>query len=126
MSERIDELEGRISGEASQLATLRSFVEHPGWKVQERMLEDQKNARLGECVLRPLATMDAVLGQEFMKGEISGLSLAQVAIFTTIEVLRANVEATRKLLERQNELEKEAIAGGSGSSRVDGDTYGGE
>lgn len=122
MSEKIDALEGQLSDKSGLLSVLRSFTEHPGWEIFSKMLEAQQNGRKGEVLLQPLSGDNAVYKQEFMKGEISGLALAQVAPFTQIEVLKLEVKTLQEQLERENELEAR-ISDVSGRSRVDDEQF---
>lgn len=117
MSEKIDQLEGRLSEKGSLLAVYRSFTEHPAWAMYTRLLEDQMNTRKGEILLKPLKSTEQVYEQEYMKGEISGLTLAQVSIFAIMEGLDQEVKATRVQLEREHEAENRISA--DGGSRVD-------
>ena len=125
MSERTDKLAGDISGKASQLATLRGLTEHPGWLIFENIVESQKNLRKGEILLKPLASTEAVYAQEFMKGEIQGLTLAQVSVFVQIEALQAEVQVASANLERENESEKAIHANATSGvgNRVDGGSF---
>lgn len=124
MSEKTDKMAGEISNKGSLLAVLRGLTEHPGWAIYSGMLQDQQDIRKGEVLLKPLPSTEAVYAQEFMKGEISGLSLAQISLFAHIEQLRSDVQVSEAKLERENELEKERTTRGS-ESRVDGDAFGG-
>ena len=123
MSERTDKLAGDISQKASKLATLRGLVQHSGWLVFEEIIEAQKNLRKGEILLKPLHSTEAVYAQEFMKGEIQGLTLAQVSIFAQIEVLQSEVQVASAQLENENESEKNTDADDAIRSRVDGDAF---
>lgn len=118
MSEKSDKLAGEISQKGSLLAVLRGLTEHPGWELYMQVLISQQDARKGEILLKPLGSTEAVYAQEFMKGEISGLVLAQVSIFAQIEGLRADLQVTETKLEIENELEKARTDGGE-QSRVD-------
>lgn len=106
MSEKIDELAGQLGEKSSTLSILKSFVEHPGWELHAKMLEEQQNSRKGEVLFKPLAGDNSVYAQEFMKGEISGLALAQVAPHTQIEVLKLEIKTLQAQLEREDEIEK--------------------
>lgn len=126
MSERTDKLAGDISQKASQLAILRGLIQHSGWKVFEEIMEQQKNLRKGEILLKPLQSTEAVYAQEFMKGEIQGLTLAQISIFAQMEVLAAEVQVASANLEKENEREKSMVTDATSGSRVDGSSFGGD
>ncbi len=49
---------------------------HPGWDLLLQVINAQVKLRTQRVLLTPLDTLDGALGQEFQKGEISGLSLA--------------------------------------------------
>jgi hypothetical protein len=53
---------------------LAGLTAHPGWKFLERMAEAQIDRRKNEIFLKPLTSMDAVVGQEFLKGEATGIA----------------------------------------------------
>ena len=124
MSEETDAMAGEISQSASLLSTLHSFTEHAGWKVFNEMLDEQKNSRLGQFAFKPLNSMDEVLAQEFMKGEMSGLSLAQVALFAYMETLKSSIELANAKLEKENEQERIRTDDAGRVGRVDGDAFG--
>jgi hypothetical protein len=125
MSKKIDELEGKLSQHASILSTWKSLVNHAGWKMYEAILKDQRDTRL--LVLgEPTPNFGAVLPQEFMKGEGSGLGLALTLPRLQIEILESDTKRleTEVQLEKHNESAKEkaVLAGG----RVDSvDWHGG-
>lgn len=120
MSDKSDELAGQQSQTASLLAVWRSFTEHPGWELYRKLLQEQADSRRGDVLLRPLAKMDDALGQEYMKGEISGLLLAQVSPYSVLETLKAQLKTIEVKLEREDEIaEKRADA----RSRVDDEQF---
>lgn len=121
MSEKTDLLEGRLSEKGSMLAVYRSFTEHPAWHMYARLLNDQMNTRKGEILLKPIKSTEQIYEQEYMKGEISGLTLAQVSIFAIIEGLEQEVKVTREQLESEHEAEKRVSS--DGGSRVDSNEW---
>ena len=125
MSDKRPDMSAEISSKRSILSTLTSLTEHAGWALVAKMAEDQKTARIGEVLLQPLERMDKVLKQEFTKGEIAGLTLAQVSVFAHIETLKHEVQTLEAELERENELQTRITDAGSGS-RVDGGSFGGD
>ena len=126
MSEKTDFLSSKASAAGSKLATLRGLIEHPGWKVFSDIVESQKDLRKGEILMKPLQNTEAVYAQEFMKGEIQGLALAQISIFAHMEVLAAEVQVLSKQLENEHEIEERVAAGTGSGSRVDGGSFGGD
>ena len=122
MSDKALLLAEEISDKASYLAVWRSFVDHPGWKLFHDLLEEQKNSRKGEILFKPLKDSEALYAQEFMKGEISGLTLAQVGPFALIEGLKADVQVSEAKLEQENERESQSTDGRN-ASRVDGPSF---
>lgn len=125
MSEERDAIAGKLSQTASVLAVWRGFLEHPGWALYSKMLQEQADGRKGEILLKPLKNAEALYAQEFSKGEISGLMLATVSPFAVLEGLKSEVEALEKLEEKQNELEKVRTDAASGSRVDDERFYGG-
>ena len=117
-----DELAGQLSQKASILSVLKELVDHPGWKVHNEILNSQMDLRKGEILLKPLQSTEAVYAQEFSKGEISGLALAQISVHAQIETLRYEIQAATIHLENYNEMEARK-ADDAGRSRVDGDTF---
>lgn len=122
MNEKQARLEGEISQKASNLATLRSFTEHPGFAIFHKIMEGQKDLRKGEILYKPLQNSEALYAQEFMKGEISGLTLSQISVFAQIETLKSDLQAATFQLENERELAKEKSEA-DGRSRVDGPTF---
>lgn len=125
MSERSEKLEGEISSGASDLHMWKSLVEHPGWKMFAEMLKEQKQVREGEVLLKPLTSSAGIYGQEFMKGEVSGLALALISPYAQIEVLEGQLKLAREKLEVERVQEAVRAERGSGS-RVDDERWHGE
>ena len=121
-SEKKLKLEGELSSTAGRLSLWKSLVEHPGWKEYHKMLESQRNERIGPVLIKPLMSMDEIPQQEFMKGEISGITVAQLSPFAQIEALESEVRLLTANLENENEYIAEGNAVES-AGRVDGSTY---
>ena len=122
MSAKLDSLEGERSQKASLLSELSSLVEHSGWKVFAQTLESQKTGRIGEILLRPLKSADEIYAQEFVKGEVSGLTLAQVSVFSMIESLKAEIRVLDQKVEVESEYSSERPEPEIGK-RLDGSAY---
>lgn len=72
---------------------LEVMLASPGWTVYSTIAQGQIDARRNGVILRPLTGMDAVLEQEFAKGECAGLMLAQSMVVTLLEQLTSAIEA---------------------------------
>lgn len=121
-SDAIQSLEGKISDKRSQLVLWRGLVEHPGWNLFGKLLASQVDMRKGEILLRPLKNLDEVCAQEFMKGEVSGLSLSQVTAYSVIETLQAEIRTLEFNLENEN-AKADAYPSDAGGSRVDNERF---
>lgn len=126
MSEKLDALEGQLSSLSEQIHTLEKLMEQPGWNVFLNTLAAQSKEREGAVLLKPLNDTGAVYAQEFMKGEVSGLLLAQVLVPTMVEDLRRQRSTTEVQLENQHESEKVGTDAGSGSRVDDEQWHGGD
>lgn len=119
-----EELEGRLSQRAGVLSTWQSLLEHPGWKLFEKAMAEQRNARL-LVLSEPCSGFSALLPQEFMKGESAGLGLAANWAQLQVEMLKSEVNR----LEMQVQLEEHNEAQARSDvprGRVDsGDWFGG-
>ena len=73
MSEKREELEGELSQVASSAQTWKSFLEHPGFALYERMLTEQIALRQTTVCLTPVNSEYTPFTQEYYKGEASGM-----------------------------------------------------
>lgn len=76
---------------------LTELKKQPGWAWLMQVAKVQLDSRKGMVLLRPLASMDEVLSQEFAKGEISGIQL-----FVDLVDLRV-ADLSEQIEERLNE-----------------------
>lgn len=97
-----DQLEEHASELASQLASWRQLQEMPFWVHYSARLERQKLLRQNMLVA-PLSGFGAVLAQEFMKGEVGGLNLAQNLPEMETAEIEAELARVRAQLERMND-----------------------
>lgn len=67
----LDKLTYDVAREAKD--ALQSLVDSPGWKKYISIVEEQVAVRTNKIILQPLLTHDAVLEQEFSKGEVAAL-----------------------------------------------------
>jgi len=118
MNEKVAELDGAYSDAASLVATWRSLLDHPGWKMYEKFLLEQRQNRIATVALIPLESSAKIFAQEFMKGEAAGLGLAQITPYAQLEQAEADVKVLSVKLDREKEhVEEDAKA--RGASRVD-------
>lgn len=68
-----DSLRDEIQETSERLRLVQGFVDHPFWGEFAAWLEEQYRARHATVLHQPLAGVDGVLAQEFLKGEASGL-----------------------------------------------------
>lgn len=114
-----DELEARLSQQASLLATWKSLLEHPGWPMLEEILEEQRMARLF-ILQEPLESFAQASKQEFMKGEAAGIGLSSKIPQTQIELLELETKRLRTAVELEESDESAKVeADVSRRSRVD-------
>jgi hypothetical protein len=85
-----------------ELSRLRSLQEHPGFEYLMRIAGAQLETRKQQILLTPLPTMDSVLGQEYAKGEVSGIEL-----FTRIVDIRMR-DLAEEIQERLRDNEHDA------------------
>lgn len=85
-----------------ELSRLRALQQHPGYEYLMRIAGAQLETRRQQIILTPLQTMDEVLGQEYAKGETSGIEL-----FTKIVEIRVR-DLEDEIQERLKEHEHNA------------------
>ena len=119
MREKLENLQAEVSKKASELATWKTFMEHPGWVLFRRWLEEQKTARHA-VLLEPSTSMGNILQTEFMKGEAAGLAKAMFLPDAQLEMLQVEVKRLNTYLEMEeaNVSEQERSTDES-SGRVD-------
>ena len=123
MSKR-DEISGRLSETASDVASWRGLLDHPGWKRYKDIIEQQVRLRHATICLTPLESFGKSLEQEFMKGEAAGLGLALALPETQHEMARLDLERLTVALEKETDNEKARKS--DGGSRVDNNDFSGE
>lgn len=118
---KLEALEADFHGAASDVATWRSFLEHPGWVLYSKILDEQMKLRQGTINFAPLESFGKIFAQEFMKGEASFAALALALPHTQLE----QAQLTAKNLETAIELEKtnETEAPAGKRSRVDDEQF---
>lgn len=121
MSERTEELEGQLSEAASLATTWKNFMEHPGWKLYEKMLVEQASLRQTTVCLTPVNSEYTPYTQEFYKGEASGFIKALDIPQTQFE----EADMKRKSISQQLEAVDETEASTDVPSRIGGDPFGG-
>lgn len=101
MEEQEEQVEVRDLQE--ELSKLRSLKTQTGFFYLMKIAEIQVKERTDQLILSPLATMDAVLGQEYQKGEIAGIKL--FVEFTDIRIrdLEEQIETALAGKEQENE-----------------------
>ena len=67
-----------------------SLLKHPGWMIYEDMLQGQIQ-QFGDLVLEPVAGLDGVFTQEFIKGTLKGLILARDMPSVIVESMKQEV-----------------------------------
>lgn len=102
-NEQLQELEAGLSDLGSEIATLKEYLESSGSKLIERMLSEQIELRKNAIVFTPLQGENNIYAQEYMKGEVQGLSLARALAQTHLEQL----QMAQKVLIQQVESERE-------------------
>jgi len=88
---------------ADTIAAYEQLQASPAWATLLSLLESQEQMRVGEVLLSPLTSADAVYRQEFMKGEIAALRLVKNLPALAAEALRENNERITEELESLNE-----------------------
>ena len=116
MSEKIFELEERLSELSSDQAMWDSLTQHPGWKALRHLAEQQSKEFL--LIFRaPLASMDKVPAQEYTKGQVAGIDLFASIPDLQLEMLKSEREILEKEIANESVAEKadgNGAAGGSG------------
>lgn len=122
MSEKVAALEAGIAEAAGELATWRSFMEHPGWKKLERWAQEEKSLRAFTILNSPIQQLGQVYSQEFMKGEGSGFGLILAFPATQAESLKIEIQKLEVMRERaQDAVQQTAPA--AARSRVESDDF---
>lgn len=116
---RVIELEAQLSEVVGELSVWKSFVNHEGWQRYKQVLQGQADERI-KMYRVPLQGMDAVLGQEFTKGETSGIEIAFTLPENEVERLEA--ERDQLLKELENESAQSNGVDSDGGSTSDGST----
>lgn len=106
MSEQeLAEMEAEASDLGSEIATLKEYLESSGSKMIDRFLTDQIELRKTAIVFTPLQGDNNVYAQEYMKGEVQGLSLARALAQTHLEQLQQQQKVLTQSLENIREQE---------------------
>jgi len=64
-----------LSEVKNRLDALRSLVSSQGWGLLREVIRQQEETRSDKILFQPLESHDAVLGQEFTKGEAAAFRL---------------------------------------------------
>ena len=121
--EERDQLETRLSEEASRMAMWRSFMDHPGWAEYQRLLRQEMQIRQQVICTTPVNTERGVFAQEFFKGEFSGTNTALE--FPQTQYENAKRETSLLNAQLENEYEADERVARATKSRVDtGDHFG--
>lgn len=105
----VADLEARRSEVAADLHTWRSLTKSVGWQRLMAVAQGQVNER-GLILRAPLPNMDACLGQEFAKGEITGIELFQQLPEIEIERLESERDSLTKELNNEVEMVSDAAS----------------
>ena len=116
MSDR-DELEAQAAELGSELSLLRELLEHPAWARIATIIDGQVNERTRLVMNTQLQSLEQALGQEFMKGEVSGIKLIKSLPELEIERLQLEIDALNKQVQGDDN-------GGSTSNTDDRSTGG--
>lgn len=104
MSEKLEQIQGGISEAGSELATWRGLIEHPGWPLLVKKVQE-KIAGYTVGLKQPIVSLDMIPKQEFLKGEVSGLEFVLELPSSEMEQLSAEIQNLNVMEER----EKDAI-----------------
>jgi hypothetical protein len=108
MSDSINEAlsSGQVTIESGEVIVhqLKSLLDSEAWKMYRNIVERQQVSRFDRVILNPLPNMDAVLEQEYMKGEIQGL---RMALMLPQAILDDTTEQVRHLREQREAGEAE-------------------
>lgn len=74
---------------------LSDMLASEGWKIYIDIIAGHCQARRDQYELVPLKSMDQVLEEQFVKGELSGLRLAESLATSITEALVEDLEALR-------------------------------
>ncbi len=90
-----------------ELSNLKSLQQHFGYKYLMELAEAQEKSRTGQILLTPLKTMDEVLAQEYMKGEVSGIMLFRNLVTVRVEDLEEQIKDELAVLDQQSGVKKD-------------------
>lgn len=121
-----DDLEGELSEKASLLASWKSLIASPAWKLYESAALTQRQTRL-LMLADQVTTMGGIFAEQFIKGEASGLGLAAKFPQIQIDMLEMEVKRLRMAVDLEEAHEKQVAVRAECAGRVDNgsDWYGG-
>lgn len=125
MSEKTEELEGKVA-EAGQRAHMwKTLMEHPGWKELLKIMNEQVELRQKSVMLTPIGSVGQCFTQEYYKGEGAGIALSLATPEAQFDLAEQERRTFTKLLEVEDVTDSEVAA--ASTSRVDGhDDFGGD
>ena len=92
------ELSQALREAQEERSRLLSLTNHVGWKWYEGILDSQIEARRNTYELRPLKTMDEVLEEQYVKGELNGLRTVKALVIARVEELENDIQNYEKEL----------------------------
>lgn len=87
----MEEVEQGLRELQEERSNLSSLLVHPGFKWLLDFCKQQQTNRQ-ERLYQPLAKMDSVLEQEFLKGEIVGYSTMEGIVQVQVDLLSEQIE----------------------------------
>lgn len=108
----MEELDGQLQAAREQLYEWRALKNHPGWKRLTKVIEAQKNMRVGNILRAPTQQIVDVFVREYERGEAAGLDLILEIGNTEIQRLEAeiNLLESRLTIQENEDVDSNAIS----------------
>ncbi len=106
------EVDKRIAQSQENKDLLTSLVNHAGWKYLERVAKAQIEIRKNKIFLEPLSSLNDAVGQEFLKGEATGMNTLLKLPYVLID--EAETVATSLIKARDDHADDEETEGDEG------------
>lgn len=124
MSEKREDLEGKLSEAATEAHEWKTLMESPGWARLQDFLQSQMNLRQQAVCRTPINMEFSAFAQEFYKGEFNGIELALLTPQTQFD--EAEIRRKALVVELEIEDETEADMATASGSRIGRNPFGGE
>lgn len=115
MDEQMEQREGDLlRALQEERFNLTQLKEQKGFRYLMEIAQAQIDSRQQQIFLTPLKSLDETLGQEFLKGELSGITLFKRFVDIRIEALTEEItEKLEQLQENRDDRRNNDTSGGT-------------